>query len=428
MDYYETSQGCRIRVLLTDDELGLPAIDDFCNKFIEWLTVSKECKGRKTRSANRRADQLYEDLMAYKLPPIKLKHSKSPITQFNSVMPQSNDTSIDSDSDSSSSRPVTRSLRPRSRTPAVQNKRQITSPSTPSHQRLRAHMKQPISGGSSNGNKSSNVLKEALNQQHPSVSVTKIRQLLRADSAHKKQQEEMERQERLKIDRKAKDEKAEARKRQLLEERAMKAKEAREQRLRHAAEVRKAREEAITQQKLREEAKKNHAHTLHSTENKNQYAATTQSCNQVEQPVAGTSSAQKEDTDSKPVSKGKVPLLNETFKKPTEDTDNIEIIISDESTADQKDRVQQIASWARAPHIREALIRQYTKPLSSELFKEFKKNIPKLELPVDLEEILGAKSAGTRYLCRTSSAVWSPVHRSMKRTSSMVMTPTNVKQ
>lgn len=419
--YDQTNQGSRVRVILTDEELGLPAIDDLCDKYLEWLRVSKECEGRKTRSANRRADQLYDEIIAYKLPPIKLNHAPVQIPQMNG--------STNSSVDSESSRPITRALRPRSRTPEIQNqqlpsrqrsrtpevqqtKRQNTTPSTPSNQRIRAHMKQASDGSSSKANTTSNVLSAAINQQHPSVSATKIRLALRADSAQKRHEEEQRERERLRIDRKAKEERAEAQKKQILEERAINAKKKREERLHHAAEVRKAREEARKLEKLRkeQEVKKAQLHTPVQAQ-----VMQTEEC-QAQNSIPTPPQPQEQGNQ-----KNDVKALNETFKKPVGNTDNIEIIICDQSNDDQE-RVQQVAAWARAPYLRDALVKQFTKAHKWEYLRRFKATVPALALPVELEKIFGS-SIGTRHIVRTSSAVWSPVHKSMKRSSSMVMTP-----
>lgn len=387
--YDQTNQGSRVRVLLTDEELGMPAIDDLCDKYLEWLRASKECKGRKTRSANRRADQLYDEIIAYKLPPIKLSHASihvSPLIE--TKISHSSNSSVDSDT----SKPITRTLRPRSRTPEV---RQAASPSTPSNQKIRTYMKQATGGSSSKGN-TTNVLSAAINQQHPSVSATKIRLALRADSAQKRHEEEQKERERLMLDRRAKEERAEAQKKQLLEERAINAKKKREERLLHAAEVRKAREEARNlQKKMEQEAKKA----------------------QTQQPQPEICKNQNVETPPKP----REQPLNETFKKPVGDTDNIDIVICDQSNDDQE-KVQQVAAWARAPYLRDALVKQFAKVHKVENLTRFKETIPALTLPVELEKIFGTLM-GTRHIVRTSSAVWSPVHKSLKRSSSMVTTP-----
>lgn len=414
--YDQTNQGSRVRLVLTDEELGLPSIDDLCDKYLEWLRVSKECEGRKTRSANRRADQLYDEIIAYKVPPIKLNHA--PIHQTNGLCNSLSSGSVNSSVASDSSQSLTRSLRPRSRTPEVQNqlptkqrsrtpelqnKRQNTTPSTPSNQRIRAHMKQASDG-------SSNVLSAAINQQHPSVSATKIRLALRADSAQKRHEEEQRERERLRIDRKAKEERAEAQKKQILEERAINAKKKREERLLHAAEVRKAREEARKLEKQKKEQEVRKA----------QHQAQAQPQAQVQPQQIQPQECQGQNSHPAPP-QPKEQTLNETFKKPTGNTDNIEIIICDQSNDDQE-RVQQVAAWARAPYLRDALVKQFTRAQKLENLERFKKIIPALALPVQLEKIFGS-SIGTRHIVRTSSAVWSPVHKSLKRSSSMVMTP-----
>lgn len=436
MDYCETGSSARVRVLLTDEELQLAAVDDLCNKYFDWLKLSKESAGgRKTRSANRRVDTIFDEIMSFKLPPIKLR-SISLVSPIKTVQSNSTKSSIDGDSESSSvgsSGQNTRTLRPRCRTPSV-SRQPLTIPSTPTQQSIRAHLKKNIdSGGSS-------VLSAALNQQHPSVNFTKIRQLYRADSAQKKREEERERQERLRQDRKAKEERAEAQKKQLLEERAITAKLKREQRLLHAAEVRKAREKARLQQKMKEEQVKkasNHIPVVETTET-----------NHVPDPVPSqtapqTKEKQKQKSDeddtpkqnpqellesqqnvAKPIeSLAKAHKLDETFKKPSNDQNNIDISVHDETT-DEKTKGTMIAPWAKASELRDAIIKQYSKP-EAELLKQALELFMGVKLPVDLDEIFGPYNAvNNRYLCRTSSAVWSPPNRALKRTSSMVMTPT----
>lgn len=414
----------KIKIILTDEELQFPAVDELIAKYKEWCILSKENgAGRKTRAANRRPDALYDEIMSTKIPPIRINPDPVKICHT--------DPSVDSDADSSSStRPTTRSLRSRSRTPTqtrTQPKRQAATPSTPRNQRIRAHMRQPPSGDSN----APSVLTAALNQQHPSVSVNKIRQLLRADSAQKKRNEEKERQERLMLDRKAKEERAEAQKKQLLEERAVTAKMKREQRLLHAAEVRKAREEAKLQQKLREqEAKKALAQTATDTEN--EHGDETVVANRIEAATLKEAGIDIEklkpnklqednssgDTDVKQQAaqpKFKNPDMNATFKKPADDVNNIDISVHDETTEDQNDKAPVTASWARAPYIRDALIKQFSKPDDDRL-KEVKSIFPPVILPVDLPEIFGSNRAvHAKYLSRTSSAVWTPPNRYRKR-------------
>lgn len=414
----------RVKIILTDEELQFPAIDELIAKFKEWLILSKENEGgRKTRAANRRADALYDEIMSYKIPPIKVDHQE-PVKICHL------DSSIDSDGDSASSRPVTRSLRSRSRTPVQAknpSKRQLATPSTPRNQRIRTHlMKQPPSGTSSVSSGSSSVLNAALNQQHPSVSVNKIRQLLRADSAQKKRNEEKERQERLMLDRKAKEERAEAQKKQLLEERAVTAKLKREQRLLHAAEVRKAREEARKQLKLRDQESKK---CLAATQNGNHVDVTQNNhvkeiaIKETEEKLSKQQDKQNNTVKEDPTPKFKNPDLNVTFKKPAEDLNNIDISVHDETTEDNPDKAPITAAWARAPYIRDALVKQFSKP-DAERMIEVLKIFPGVKLPIDLAEIFGSnKAVHSRYLCRTSSAVWTPPHRSMKRSSSFVLTP-----
>lgn len=488
MDYYETNRGARVRLILTNEELGLDEIDDLCNKYLEFVSVTKEAgSGRKTRSANKRGDQLFEEIMAYRLPRIKLKHSNdSPIlTSLNNNIEtnhhqngtngcsktRSTNSSANS-SDSSTSRPITRSLRPRSRTPEVQPKRQM-SPSTPTHQRLRAHINiKPGSGGvasNGSGDQTASVLTAALNQQHPTVSVTKLRQVLRAESVQKKRirdDEEKERQERLRSDRKAKEERAEIQKKQLLEERAVNAKLKREQRLLHAAEVRKAREEAKLQQKLKEEVMKEetkqqklakdetkrqmngHVVQQQNFQEKAQETSSKPSSkihhhNKEEPPIANNKATIKEKNNEKHINnkvkevkevekateveeKQPTQKLNETFQKPVDEINNIEIVIQDDSTMEEdvkEKKVVPVATWSKPPIFREALIQQFSKPNFSEYLKRFQEAAPPLMLPVDLKEIFGPRSLGTRALVRTSSAVWSPVHKPLKRSSSMISTP-----
>lgn len=418
----------RIKIILTDEELQFPVIDELIAKYKEWCILNKENgASRKTRAANRRPDALYDEIMATKIPPIRVDPDPVKICHMES--------SVDSDADSSSTnRPTTRSLRSRSRTPTqtrTQPKRQAATPSTPRNQRIRAHLRQPPSGDPSAGG-SSSVLTAALNQQHPSVSVNKIRQLLRADSAQKKRNEEKERQERLMLDRKAKEERAEAQKKQLLEERAVTAKMKREQRLLHAAEVRKAREEAKLQQKLREqEAKRLQA--LAATEAENENVDETIVPNRIEAATlkeAGIDieknkpdKTQEDESSDETLKKQqqqaqdkfKNPDMNATFKKPADDVNNIDISVHDETTEDQNDKAPLTASWARAPHIRDALIKQFSKS-DEERLKEVKSIFPQVILPVDLPQIFGSnKAVHAKYLSRTSSAVWTPPNRYRKR-------------
>lgn len=453
MEYCETSKGSRIKVALSDEELQLPAIDDLCNKYFDWLKLSKEAVGgRKTRSANRRADTILEEIISFKLPPIRLEPlSVSPIKMVSTQQSGSTKTSMDGESDnssvgSSSGPSLTRTLRPRCRTPSVSRQPQ-TSPSTPTQQSLRAHLKKNID---SNG---SSVLSAALNQQHPSVSVTKIRQLLRADSAQKKRDEEKERQERIRMDRKAKEERAEAQKKQLLEERAITAKLKREQRLLHAAEVRRAREKSRLQQKLLEDqvrkaqqqANEMMTETTHSqnqttqpepikrTESKQKQVdqekrrLDEQQNQRAEQQVAEVAAKktkakpqhhqQQPQSQSQPLQPlPKAHKLDETFKKPQDDADNIDISVHDETTDETKSKTVMIAAWAKTPYFREAVIAQFSKP-ADELLEQAKEIFSVVKLPVDLKMIFGEDNAvNNRYLCRTSSAIWSPPRGGMKRT------------
>lgn len=418
MDYYETSQGARVRVLLTEEELQFPAIDDLCNKFLQWLQISKETSGRKTRLANRKADQIYDEIMSFKVPPIQLRQLPSP--KHVNYSSDSADTSV-VDTSSVESRPILKSLRPRSRTPT---NTKPAVPSTPTHQRLRAHMKQP------NSTNSSCVLGTALAQGHPKVSVTKIKQLLKfTDSAQKKRDEEKERQARLILERKAKEERAEAQKKQLLEERAENAKLNREKRLNHAAELRKAREAAKVQEKLKEQQIRKaqaaeekappaprHNHNTQQQHHHNQ---------QQQQPPTNTQPPPANDPQPTPTANNQPPApvqkLNETFKKPTEEINNINISIQDETNEEiTKEYVPKAANWTRAPHLREALVKQFSKS-DRERQQEVSNIFKPIPWPVELEKIFGSsKAVNMRYLCRTSSAVWSPPCRAIKRTSSMV--------
>lgn len=452
MDNAEANHVSHMRCvrMLMEEEIGLSHINDIIRQYKEWIRFSKEAiEGRNTRSANRKADAIYKIISSFKLQPLTRHTMYEPCldpksmnngingtngtngTSYQSSNNSSSvDTSIDSDG-SSSSRPMTRSLRQRCRTPEVPNKVRLqktaATPCTPTQQSLRAHLKRTASSNSS-GSGTSNVLSAALNQQHPSVSVTKIRQLLRADSAQKKREEEKERQERLSRDRKAKEERAEAQKKQLLEARAINAKLKREQRLLHAAEVRKAREE-----KLKEESRK-------AREKQQQVV----NCKNVPEPSAPMppESLQPPETSSKvetnePAKKVQKPTeppaktheLNETFKKPAE-VKNIHISIQDETTEDQSNKASDVAAWAKAPHLREALIKQYSKRPTSEVQEEAFQIIGGVELPVDLDKIFGPNQAvNRRYLCRTSSAVWlTPPSKALKRSSSLVLTPNNPKR
>lgn len=407
--------GTRIKLLLTDEELQLPALDELHNKCLEWVEVLRD--GRKTRSANRKADQLYDEILAFKLPPIKLIHLSSPPGQQNKSHSVES-SSINSDSDSSISRPITRSLRSRQKDSSV--------PSTPSNQRIRPCLKKlPASGGNVTN---SNVLSAAINQQHPSISVTKIRQLLRADSVQKKRDEERERQDRLRSDRKAKEERAEAQKKQLLEERAINAKLKREQRLMHAAELRKARELARVQKNLLEESKKlqqhPNQHVAEPTQSHHEPQQTEKKMPNKKTKVANNIPPEPpvEKVQEKP--EKKPAALNETFKKPQE-VNNIDISCHDETVDESTNKSTQCAAWSKAPHFRNALIEQFSN--IDGLIDRVKKEFGILEFPVPLDKIFGSeKACSSMYRCRTSSAVWTPPNRSKKRTSSM-MTPNNDK-
>lgn len=379
------------KVLLTYEELQLPAIDEFHTKFSEWMAISKESK---TRAANRRADLLYEELMSFKMPPIEIKNVKTKSSPAPSI-----DTSVDSEDLSSSSRPITRSLRSRSRTPT-------TTPCTPTHQRIRTNMKQGASGNSHNN--------------QVSASASKLRQQLRADSAQKKREEEKERNERLLLDRKVKENRAEAQKKQLLEERAINAKKKREQRLQHAAEVRKAREEQ--KQKQKQKLLEQQQREIQAENTPPVKPTPPQKTSKSQEPHNSHQIQQKTDAVPPPTDNH-----NETFNKPSEVVNNIDIVICDDSGVEQKEKVPVVAAWARAPHLREALIKQFTKPYSETLKKEVLGKIIKVaKLPVDLEQILGPNNAvGGRHMVRTSSAVWSPPNRPSKRSSSSVLTPNN---
>lgn len=452
-----------VKVLLTEDELQLPAIDGLLNMYNDWLSLSKEsASGRKTRAANRRADTIYEEIMAFKMPPIKIQAnppspSKPSIKASQGI--GSNNSSAKSSVDGSepsslaSSEPRGRTLRPRSRTPSGTRQPQAV-PSTPTQQSIRAAMKK-----TPDSTNSANVLSAALNQQHPSVSVTKIRQLLRADSAQKRREEEKERFEQVRLQRKAKEERAEAQKRQLLEERAVTAKFKREQRLLHAAEVRRAREKMKIEQKLKEEqAKKfqsNHTcinenldHANYSSDYNSQMNGPKEAPKQKEKPRSKEPSLdvnhKKKESESKVIKE--VPSVkqkelvemekpvkqpnkaNETFQKGTEELNNIDISVCDETADEQRKNPQAIAAWAKAPGLREAIVAQFSKP-EPVLLKEAMSIFHGVKLPVALEEIFGPNQAVIkRYMCRTSSAVWSTPHRPIKRTSSDVLTPTDPKR
>lgn len=470
-------QGAKIKVFLTDEELQLPEIDDVSNKYLEWLRLSKETAGgRKTRSANKRADMVFEEIMSFRLQPLATDSSLISPSVINNL--KTTDSTADSDSDSSNSRPNTRSLRPRSKTPQSKTYQlrqlQPTSPATPSNQRIRANITR---NGAASGTNSSNSSAGSYNH-HPTaaVSATKIRQLLRADSAQKRRDEERERQERLQQERKLKEERAEQIKREQLERRAATAKLKREQRLLHAAEVRRAREDAKRAEKAREDkrrvdknkdeeeeeyeepprqapTKQNHqpakAQPQHHqqqpqaqpAENNHKQAHNHQNAthnhhnnhnNQDRQPNAQQSAHQQQHHHKEPQKPKPVPKaveehkLNETFKKPSEgmQVNNIDISIQDETT-DEKSKATGVADWAKAPHLRDALIKQFSQTeaqLQSEVIRIFQT----VELPVELNQIFGSsKAVGTRYLCRTSSAQWTPPNKALKRTSSMTMTPTN---
>lgn len=481
MDQLEPNQGSAIKLILDDEELQVTAIDDLCHKYKEWLSMSKESKGgRKTRSANRKIDLIFDEIMAYKLPPIKLRpivlspiktRGRAAAAAAVAAMPpnrnQSVDSSAESDDDSSICRPITRSLRQRCRTPQQPASRpvtrQLTSPCTPQNQRIRSNLRQTPSGKSSSGSSSSNVLTAALNQQHPSVTVSKIRQLLRPDSAQKKREEEkvrLQKCERMMSDRKAKEERAEHLKRQLLEERAANAKLKREQRLQNAAEVRKKREEARIQQKIEEERAKKlaQAHTTSAPPEKDkedqptkaqashkqdnlplrdkqaqQQSPPSQDTTPTEQPetanshevhsTQSNSQGAPDTSQSSPEKSNKVvKTLNETFKKPVQEVVNIEICIQDETAEETRENnVQPTAIWTRVPHLREALIKQFSKS-EDERQSDIRQVFPPVPLPVELDKIFGPSSVA-RYLKRTSSAQWTPPNRAIKRTSSMVVTP-----
>lgn len=399
------------KLVLSNEELQLPALEDLCDKYREWLRLSKESK---TRSGNKRADKIYENIMNFSLPPL---HITQPIRMAPQTIQQTNGNQSIANSDSGDSSSSTRSLRPRCRTPP--SSRSVT-PSTPMNQRIRSHMKQQPSSGTASGSSSasgsgssvsassasSKLLVAALNGQHPSCSMTKIRQLLRADSAQKKRDQEREKQEKIRLDRKAKEERAEAQKRQLLEERAITAKQKRENRLIHAAEVRKARELA----KIMKINKPNNPEPQPEPQITNKPQA------QLPPPPPPAAKQPEQQVQQMPEPKMKKPaeptVLNETFKK--NDVNNIEIVIHDTSNS-VKGEVPMVADWARAPHLRAALVEQYTNP-------NLKPDIKPMVMPVDLECILG-KSVSSRHLQRTSSAVWTPPRKSMRRSNSTVSTP-----
>lgn len=493
MDLSEKPQApkAQVRVILTEEELQLSAIDDLCNKYYDWVRVSKESAGgRKTRAANKRADTIYEEIMAFKLPPIRMKSvSMSPprniraFVQENGVNNNSNTnnhhysngnahnsnsqmtkSSIEGESEGSvgSSGTTGRILRPRCRTPSVSRKQPEASPSTPTHQSIRAHMKKNPDSNSSS------VLSAALNQQHPSVSVTKIRQLLRADSAQKKREEEKERQERVRLERKAKEERAEAQKKQMLEERAETAKRKREQRLKHAAEVRKEREKTKIEQKLKEALpvtagkshvmdqadetqieqqaynnnKKLHQPSPPTTEPSTKQLESIKNTNEQQPPqtkqalVAPVSAKQLPKKQQEKVEQperqqteppAKPRKLDETFQKPPGE-DNIDISVHDETNDEQTKKANAVAAWAKAPHLRDAVIAQFKKE-ELELLKEAFEIFGRVKLPVDLNEIFAShKPINNRYLARTSSAVWTPPNKPLKRSSSSVFTPEQPKR
>lgn len=425
------------RILLTEEELQLPALDDVANKFLEWVKLSKESttttRARRTRAANRRVDQIYDEILETKqLPPIQVKVTNliPTVASTTSGNNNSSKSSIDEDDRSSgvgSSGPPSRcgrTLRPRCRTPSMTRNTSQSSPKTPTQQSLRAQFKKE------------NVLSAALNQEHPSVSVSKIRQLLRADSAQKRRDEEKERQERMLLDRKAKEERAELQKKQLLEERAINAKLKREQRLKHAAEVRQAREKAKQErkaleeqvakdeQRAREEEKAKGDEKL-KEEHRIREERAREEQKAREEKLANDEEAKKAKV-SKAVASGPVKKLNETFQQ--DKNENIDISIQDETQEEQKAKSTQVASWAKAPHLRDAIIQQFSRP-EHELLRMAFEIFLGVKLPVDLNEIFGSStSVHNRYLHRTSSAVWSSPKGGIKRTSSMVMTPTDPKR
>lgn len=485
-------------LLLKEKDLHITDIADRCNKFKEWLSLQLDTEnGRQTRSTIRKAEKLYNEILEFKANPIPFErrskdaesikldsgHRNNSNSSTNSIISQQSQparilrsrkqsSDLDSDDDSASLRPITRSLRQRCRTPQQNNQpstngklntRKVTSPTTPQNQRIRPNLLQiPGSGGSSNCGKL-DVLSAALNQQHPSVSVTKIRQLLRADSAQKKQVEQLERNEKLMLSRKNKEERAEALKKQLLEERAVKAKLKREQRLNNAAELRKQREDAKIQQRIQEEKAKLQAQlkgkkqktdkppTYQVEANKNDVQPESVHVihpkpNTVTEPQVVTSIANTQQTKpnnipsetkdsgnqikSQPGASTKIeqPVsnkLNETFKKPNVDQiDNIDISIKDETTEeDHREKVQPIASWTEKGVFRQALIKQFDKS-DVERQSDIRKIFPKVKMPIQLEKIFPSnRIVNAKYMVRTSSAVWTPPNKGLKRTSSVVLTP-----
>lgn len=412
MDYCETAQGVRIRSILTDEELGLTALDELESKVIGWVQYSKENpSGRTTRSANRNADILYKEIMDFELPGIQLK--KTLLLQHENSKhnnrSQLNTTSDSSDRDShaSSQGSIVRNLRSRTRsaqsnvasTPSGKKAIPKKEMCTPQNQKIRS-VKQPASSGSS-------VLSAAMNQQHPSVSMTKTRQLLRADSVQKKREEEKKRQERMMQDRKEKEARAEAQKRQILEERAISTKQKREERLLHAAELRKRKEAELTQRKLQEEAKQQEI-----KQEKEKAKLVLQQKIQMHQQQTQKAIAEANEKEGRELTENQA-LAHETFNKNTYNENNIDIVIAEETQEESKEQAPVSAAWARAHLLRDALIAQYSE--SKEQRRERMRNIfPSVKLPVELEEIFGPKS---RNICRTSSAIWSPPQRPIKRTS-----------
>lgn len=411
------------KVQLSDEELGLHLFDDLNEKLKEWCRLSKEStSGRKTRAANRRADAMFDEIVSFKFPPVILPFNTDntqPSTQENG---HSTNYSTGDDSEASttaSSSTTGRVLRPRCRTPSVSRKREA-SPSTPAHRSIRANMKK------SPDSNSSNVLSAALNQQHPSVSVTKIRQLLRADSAQKKREEEKERQERTRLERKAKEERAEAQKKLLLEERAVTAKLKREQRLLHAAEVRKAREKAKIEQKLKEGFP--NISKIEPEKSKHRPPDTPQRQPQRQQPQQQQRVEQVVKNPVLEAQQDKPRRLDETFQKPTDGPDNIDISVQDETCDEHPKKVHAVAAWAKAPHLRDLVVAQFSKK-GLDLVEQAFKLFGGVKLPVDLEKIFEShKLPHRKYLPRTSSAVWTPPHKPLKRTSSDVFTPTDQKR
>lgn len=410
-----------IKVCLTDEELQLTAIDELLNMYTDWLTKSKESAGgRKTRAANRKAENIYEDIMAFKLPPIKIQTNATVPPEPQAAV-NNNHCSAKSSIDNSEASSLTssesrgRTLRPRSRTPSG-SKNSHAVPSTPTQQSIRAAMKKnPDSANSAN------VLSAALNQQHPSVSVTKIRQLLRADSAQKRREEELERSEQARLQRKAKEERAEAQKKQLLEERAITAKLRREQRLLHAAEVRKAREKTKTEQKLKEVQQKTKEPSLNASQTIKKKDSEVRIVKEVPQIKP------KEPVELKEPSK-QTNKANETFQKVPDGQNNIDISICDETTDEKRKNPQPIAAWAKVPGLRDAIVTQFSKP-EADIQQKAMSIFGGVKLPVALVEIFGKEQAvNSRYYSRTSSAVWSTPARPSKRTSSDVLTPNEPKR